>query len=102
MKKYKGKVKWFRDKPGTNPGPNGCGFIFMSTELIEKQDEAFVRDLLTPGKTKSRIDTDEKIAEIFVHVSGVIGSIAKGDDVEFELVPGEGAPKAVNVMRIKA
>lgn len=107
MKTYIGVVKWFDNKPkqekkeGAPVRPNGCGFIFMSTEVIGEDDDEFVRDILIKGKTKCRIDYDEKLVEIFVHVSGVNDQIAKGDEVEFNLVEGQGAPKAVNVIRMR-
>jgi hypothetical protein len=103
MKTYTGIVKWFEGKPKEQKKedkPNGCGFIFLSLDTIEQVDEEFIRDILIPGKTRARVDYSEKIAEIFVHISGVADVIKKGDEVQFNLTKGHGAPKAVNVKRI--
>jgi cold shock CspA family protein len=104
MKKYIGVVKWFNDSPKEKKikgKPIGCGFIFMSLDSISEDDPQYVKDILITGKTKCRIDTDDKLVEIFFHLKGVIGQIEKGNEVEFDLTEGEGAPKAINVKKIR-
>jgi cold shock CspA family protein len=102
MKAYKGVVKWFDNKPKERQTdkPKGIGFLFMSLDSIQADDEQFIKDLLIQGKTKARIDETDKMAEIFFHVSGVIGTIEKGSEVEFNLREGHGAPLAFNIKRI--
>lgn len=43
---------------------------------------------------------DENGAEVFVHVSGTIDEIAKGDSVSFEIAEGNKGPNAVDVKKI--
>lgn len=43
------------------------------------------------------INEEENGQEHFVHVSGLIDDIQKGDEVEFELVDGKKGLNAVNV-----
>jgi len=103
MKTFTGIVKWFDDKPKEQKKenkPSGCGFIFLSLDTISENDEEYIKDILTPNKTRCRVDYQEKLAEIFVHISGVDGKIEKGNEVQFNLTKGQGAPKAINVKRI--
>lgn len=43
---------------------------------------------------------DENGAEVFVHVSGTIDEITKGDSVSFEMAEGNKGPNAVDVKRM--
>ncbi len=43
---------------------------------------------------------DENGAEVFVHVSGTIDEITKGDSVSFELSDGKKGPNATDVRKI--
>lgn len=43
---------------------------------------------------------DENGAEVFVHVSGTIDEITKGDSVSFEIAEGNKGPNAVDVKKI--
>jgi CspA family cold shock protein len=43
---------------------------------------------------------DENGAEVFVHISGTIDEIAKGDSVSFEIAEGNKGPNAVDVKKI--
>jgi len=38
--------------------------------------------------------------DVFVHATGVTGSIAEGDAVEFDIENGDRGPKAVNVRKV--
>lgn len=43
---------------------------------------------------------DENGAEVFVHVSGTVDAIEKGDSVSFEISEGKKGPNATNVKKI--
>ncbi len=43
---------------------------------------------------------DENGAEVFVHISGTIDEITKGDSVSFEIAEGNKGPNAVDVKKI--
>lgn len=69
-----GKVKFFKDKKNdpNSTGATGFGFI------------------VEHGTGN----------EIFVHISGVIGTIRKDDEVEYDVQEGKKGPEAVNVKRL--
>lgn len=43
---------------------------------------------------------DENGEELFVHISGTIDEITKGDSVSFEIAEGNKGPNAVDVKRM--
>lgn len=46
------------------------------------------------------INDDEDGTEVFVHATGLIGSIKQDDKVEFDIKEGKKGPNAVNVKRL--